>query len=63
MLAVKQEQEIDRAADIWRETLELIDSVSARVQTLVTHHPGSHAALGPILEIRNAAADMLALYE
>jgi hypothetical protein len=62
VLAVKKESEIERAAEVWRETLDLIDGAARRVQTLAARHPGVHPSLDRILEIRHAASDMLALY-
>jgi hypothetical protein len=62
VLAVRQEQEIERAAGVWRETLELIDYAAGQVQTLAADRPGDHPSLHRILEIRAAASDMLALY-
>jgi hypothetical protein len=63
VLAVRGKQEIDRAAEVWRETLEVIDSAARQVQTLSARHPGVHPSLDRILEIRHAATDMLALHE
>jgi hypothetical protein len=63
VLAVRGKQEIERAADVWRETLEVIDRATRQVQTLSARHPGAHPSLDRILEIRHAASDMLALYE
>jgi hypothetical protein len=63
VLAVRGKQEIERAAEVWRETLEMIDRAARQVQTLSAQHPGVHPSLDRILEIRHAASDMLALYE
>jgi len=62
VLAVRGQQEIERAADVWRETLEVIDLAARQVQVLSSRHPGVHPSLDRILEIRHAASDMLALY-
>ncbi len=62
VLAVKQEQEIERAAALWRETLDVIDSAAKKVQSLAAKHSGVHPSLDRILEIRHAASEMLALY-
>jgi hypothetical protein len=61
VLAVRGKQEIERAAEVWRETLEVIDSASRQVQALSARRPGAHPSLDRILEIRHAASDMLAL--
>jgi hypothetical protein len=63
VLAVRSKQEIERAADVWRETLQMIDRAARQVQTLSARHSGTHPSLDRILEIRHAASDMLALYE
>ena len=62
VLAVRGKQEIEQAADVWRETLEVIDGAARQVQALSARHPGGHPSLDRILEIRHAASDMLALY-
>jgi hypothetical protein len=62
VLAVRGQQEIERAADVWRETLEVIDRAARQVQELSARLPGVHPSLDRILEIRHAASDMLALY-
>ena len=62
VLAVRGEQEIERAADVWRETLDMIDRAARRVQALAAKHPGVHPSLDRILEIRHAASEILALY-
>jgi hypothetical protein len=62
VLDVSGKQKIERAADVWRETLEVIDRAARQVQTLSARHPGVHPSLDRILEIRHAASDMLALY-
>jgi len=62
VLSVRGKQEIERAADVWRETLEVIDGAARQVQALSARHPGVHPSLDRILEIRHAASDMLALY-
>ena len=62
VLAVRGKQEIERAADVWRETLDVIDGAARQVQSLSARHPGVHPSLDRILEIRHAASDMLALY-
>ena len=62
VLVVRSKREIERAADVWRETLDLIDRAARQVQTLASRHPGVHPSLDRILEIRHAASDMLALY-
>ena len=56
------EQEIESAADVWRETLEVIDRAARQVQALSARRPGIHPSLDRVLEIRHAASDMLALY-
>jgi hypothetical protein len=63
VLAVRAKEEIERAADVWRETLEVIDRAARQVQALSARYPGVHPSLDRILEIRHAASDMLALYE
>ncbi len=63
VFAVRTEQEIQRAADVWRETLDVIDSTVTRVQALVGHNPGIHASVDRILEIRRAASETFALYQ
>ena len=62
VLAVRGKQEIEDAADVWRETLEVIDRATRQVQALSARHPGVHPSLDRILEIRHAASDMLALH-
>ena len=62
VLAVRSEQEIQRAADAWRETLDVIDSAARRIQAVAAQRPGVHPSLDRVLEIRHAASDMLALY-
>ncbi len=62
VLAVRSEREMGRAADIWRETLDIVDHAARQVQALAPRHPGTHPSLDRILEIRHAASDMLALY-
>jgi len=62
VLAVRGKQEIERAAEVWRETLEMIDRAARQVQALSGQHPGVHPSLDRILEIRHAASDLLALY-
>jgi hypothetical protein len=62
VLAVRGKNEIERAAEVWRETLEVIDGAARQVQTLSAQRPGVHPSLDRILEIRHAASDMLALY-
>jgi len=61
VLAVRSEQEIERAAEVWRETLDVIDRAAKRVQVLAAERPGVHPSLDRILEIRHAASEMLAL--
>ena|SRR5437762_872989 len=63
VLAVRTEHQIDRAAEIWRETLDVIDVTARQVQSLAAQHSGIHPALDRILEIRHAASDMLALHQ
>jgi len=60
-LTVRNEQEIERAAQIWRETLDVIDGAARKIQSLAETRPGGHPSLDRILDIRNAASDMLAL--
>ena len=62
VLDVRGKQEIERAAEVWRETLEVIDRAACQAQELSARHPGVHPSLDRILEIRHAASDMLALY-
>jgi hypothetical protein len=62
VLAVRGAREIERAAEVWRETLEVIDGAARQVQALSARKPGVHPSLDRILEIRHAASDMLALY-
>jgi hypothetical protein len=62
VLAVRGKQEIEPAAEVWRETLEVIDRAARQVQELSARHPGVHPSLDRILEIRHAASEMLALY-
>jgi hypothetical protein len=62
VLAVRGKQEIEQAAEVWRETLEVIDRAAREVQVLSARHPGIHPSLDRILEIRHAASDMLALH-
>ena len=62
VLAVRGQQEIERAADVWRETLEVMDRAARQVQEFSARLPGVHPSLDRILEIRHAASDMLALY-
>ena len=62
VLAVRGEREMERAAALWRETLDVIDRAASRAQTLAAKHPGTHTSLDRILEIRHAASEMLALY-
>jgi hypothetical protein len=63
VLAVRHEREMKRAGDVWRETLDVIDGATRRVQSLAARHPNVHPSLDRILEIRHAASEMLALYE
>ena len=63
VLAVRSKQEIERAAEVWRETLDVIDRAARQVQALAGRHSGAHPSLDRILEIRHAASDMLALYQ
>ena len=62
VLAVRSEQKIERAAEIWRETLDVIDRSARQIQTIAARHPGIHPSLDRILEIRYGASEMLALY-
>jgi hypothetical protein len=62
VLAVRGKTEIEHAAEVWRETLEVIDRAARQVQLFSARHPGVHPSLDRILEIRHAASDMLALY-
>jgi hypothetical protein len=62
VLAVRGKREIQHAADVWRETLEVIDFAARQTQELSSRHPGVHPSLDRILEIRHAASEMLALY-
>ena len=62
VLAVRREREMESAAALWRETLEVIDRAACRTQKLAAHNPGTHVSLDRILEIRHAASEMLALY-
>ena len=62
VLAVRREQEMERAAALWHETLDVIDGAATRVQSLAAKHSGVHPSLDRILEIRHAAAEMLGLY-
>ena len=62
VLAVRGKEEIEQAAEVWRETLEVIDRAARQVQLLSARHPGIHPSLDRILEIRHAASDMLALH-
>jgi hypothetical protein len=63
VLAVRGKQQIESAAEAWRETLDVIDRAAQQVQALSTRYQGVHPSLDRILEIRHAASDMLALYE
>src|SRR5438093_13380736 len=63
VLAVRSKQEIERAAEVWRETLDVIDRAARQVQALAAQPSGAHPSPDRILEIRQAASDMLALYE
>ena len=62
VLAVRNEQDMDRAANAWRETLDVIDGAARKVQLLAVQYPGVHPSLDRILEVRHAASEMLALY-
>lgn len=62
VLAVRGKQDIEPAAEVWRETLEVMERAARQVQALSARHPGVHPSLDRILEIRHAASDMLALY-
>jgi len=62
VLAVRHEQELARAAALWREMLEVIDRAASRAQTLAANNAGVHVSLDRIREIRHAASEMLALY-
>jgi hypothetical protein len=62
VLAVRSEHQIDRAADVWRETLAVIDSATPQVQEVATEHETAGIVLNRILELRSAASDMLDLY-
>src|SRR5438445_11814212 len=59
VLSVRGEGEIERAAEVWRETLDVIDRAAKQVQALAAQHPGVHPSLARILEIRHAASDIL----
>jgi hypothetical protein len=63
VLAVRGKEQTERAADVWREKLDVIVCAARQVQTLSTQHLGVHPSLDRILEIRHAASDTLALYE
>ena len=63
VFAVRGEKEIERAAEIWREILDVIDRAARQVQALGSKYPGVHPSLDRILEVRHAASEMLALYE
>src|SRR5436305_1989598 len=56
VVAVRSEQQIERAADVWRETLGVIDQSAAQIQLVAAQHPGVHPSLDRILEIRHAAS-------
>ena len=62
VVAVHGKEEIEPAAEVWRETLEVIDRAARQVQALSRRYPGVHPSLDRILEIRHAASDMLALH-
>ena len=62
VLAVRSKQEMERAAEVWRETLDVIDRATRQVQALASRQPGVHPSLDRILEIRHAASEMLVLY-
>jgi hypothetical protein len=62
VLAVRRERQMEQAAAIWRETLAVVDRAASRARPLAAGTPGVHASLDRILEIRNAASEMLALY-
>jgi len=62
VLAVRSEQEIQRAAEAWRETLDVIDGAARRIQAVAAQRSGVQPSLDRILEIRHAASDMLARY-
>jgi len=62
VLVVRREHEMKRAAEIWRESLDLFDHAAEQIKILASERPGIHASLGRILEIRAAASDMLALH-
>jgi hypothetical protein len=62
VVAARGRKEIDGAAEVWRETLEVIDRAARQVQVLTTQHANVHPSLDRILEIRRAASDILALY-
>jgi hypothetical protein len=63
ILDVRGKQQIERAADVWRETLDVMDRAARQVKALSARHPDLHPSLDRILQIRHAASDMLALYQ
>ena len=62
VLAVRREREMERAAMLWRETLDVIDRSASRAQAVGAQYPGVHASRDRIPELRHAASEMLALY-
>lgn len=62
VLAAKRETEFERAADVWRSAVDLIDGSVSRAQALASRRPGVHPALDRMLEIRYAASEMLKLH-
>src|SRR5437016_10065913 len=45
VLAVRSEQEIQRAAEVWRETLDVIDGAAKRIAAVAAQRPGVHPSL------------------
>src|ERR1051326_4022043 len=56
VLGGKGEQEIARAAEVWRETLDVIDGAARRIQAVAVQRSGAQPSLDRILEIRHAAS-------
>ncbi len=61
-LAAKRETEIERAAEVWRSALELIEGSVACAQAHANRWPGLHTAVDRMLQIRYAASEMLKLH-
>src|SRR5438552_18347153 len=59
VLAVRSEQEIQRAAEAWRETLDVIDGAARQIHAVAAQRSCVQPSLYRFLGIQHAASDML----